>query len=329
MRTWHRGGFTLVELLVVITIIGILISLLLPAVQSAREAARRAQCQNNLKQLGLACLNHEQAITHFPAGGWGWYWVGDPDQGFGRAQPGGWQYNSLPYLEQQAVHDIGIGKDFATKKTLNRQQMVSTPLSVFNCPTRRRATTYPETIVLANVDSSTTPFQVARSDYGGNGGISTSVPHQGGPGDLASGITWSATAALDYQGIFSQCSTTAVADVRDGTSNTVLIGEKYLCPDVYATGSDGADNECLYVGNDNDTNRIAYYDAATPANNQFPRQDQPGLYYYNSFGSAHAGGCNFVFCDGSVRPLSYSIDPQVFSYVVNRKDGKAIDASKL
>ena len=103
-------GFTLVELLVVITIIGILIALLLPAVQAAREAARRLQCQNNLKQLALGCLNHEQSQGYLPAAGCGkpmpWLWVGDPDEGFGKQQHGGWFYNILPFIEQQALHDL-------------------------------------------------------------------------------------------------------------------------------------------------------------------------------------------------------------------------------
>ena len=99
----RRNGFTLVELLVVIAIIGVLVALLLPAIQAAREAARRTQCINNLKQLALGCQNHHDTHGHFPTGGWGWYWVGDPDRGFGKEQPGGWAYNLLPFFEQQAA----------------------------------------------------------------------------------------------------------------------------------------------------------------------------------------------------------------------------------
>src|SRR5262245_36943832 len=118
-RGRSRSAFTLVELLVVIAIIGILVGLLMPAVQSAREAARRTQCQNNLKQMGLASLQHVQANGIYPSGGWGYYWVGDPDQGYKRNQPGGWIYNTLAYMEQTNIHDIGMGQTDAQKFNLN------------------------------------------------------------------------------------------------------------------------------------------------------------------------------------------------------------------
>ena len=109
-QTSSRGafGFTLVELLVVITIIGILIALLLPAVQAAREAARRVQCTNNVKQLAIGLLAHEEHFKFFPSGGWSWEWSGDPDRGTGRDQPGNWIYAILPYIEQQPLHDLGM-----------------------------------------------------------------------------------------------------------------------------------------------------------------------------------------------------------------------------
>src|SRR3954453_2916900 len=100
-RRSHRVlGFTLVELLVVIAIIGILVALLLPAIQAAREAARRTQCKNHLKQIAVACLNYESSQKAFPAGGWGFRWMGDPDRGMGRGQPGGWIFQVCSYLEE-------------------------------------------------------------------------------------------------------------------------------------------------------------------------------------------------------------------------------------
>jgi prepilin-type N-terminal cleavage/methylation domain-containing protein len=116
----RKRAFTLVELLVVITIIGILIALLLPAVQAAREAARRMQCSNQIKQLSLGCINHESAHGFYPTGGWGFAWIGDPDSGFDDKQPGGWIYNLLPYIEQQAMRDkgsTGVWTDMTTSST--------------------------------------------------------------------------------------------------------------------------------------------------------------------------------------------------------------------
>ncbi len=189
-----RTGFTLVELLVVITIIGILVGMLLPAVNSARESGRNVSCKNNLKQMGEACLAHEQTQEIFPTGGWGWYWVGDPDRGFGTQQPGGWIYNILPHTELTALHDqqftvSGVNYSGKTPPTTNNTasllptgpstskqqailQMVHTPTPFTNCPTRRRQALYPmnwggSTLVGNNAGGTTAPqgWEVARTDY--------------------------------------------------------------------------------------------------------------------------------------------------------------------
>lgn len=102
-----RDAFTLVELLVVIAISGLLVGLLLPAVQAAREAARRAQCQSNVKQLGLAALNFESAHGRFPSGGWGYQWQGFADVSSPAGQPGSWTFSLLLFLEQANLHGLG------------------------------------------------------------------------------------------------------------------------------------------------------------------------------------------------------------------------------
>ena len=133
MRKQSSSGFSLIELLVVITIIGILTALLLPAVQAAREAARRLQCQDHVRELAQGCLQHEAAQGFLPTGGWSWYLVGDPDRGFTRRQPGGWIFNVLPYIEQQALHDLGLGKS-ASAKAAALGQMSQTALATFIVP---------------------------------------------------------------------------------------------------------------------------------------------------------------------------------------------------
>src|SRR5712671_205688 len=105
-----RSGFTLIELLVVIAIIAVLIGLLLPAVQKVREAAARTQCQNNLKQFGIGMHSCHDVAGSFPSSGWGWLWVGDPDRGQGKKQPGGWTFNVLPFIEQGNFFALGSGQ---------------------------------------------------------------------------------------------------------------------------------------------------------------------------------------------------------------------------
>src|SRR5687768_2395291 len=164
----NRFGFTLVELLVVIAIIGVLVALLLPAVQAAREASRRAQCKNNLKQAALACLNYESAHRFLPSGGWGFRWMGDPNKGAGREQPGGWIYAIMPFIEGGGVTRIGAGASGDALKAALTQQM-ATPISGFNCPSRRQAIAYQEVTAAGTVPddpiyNAIPSLQVAKSD---------------------------------------------------------------------------------------------------------------------------------------------------------------------
>ncbi|MBN1395074.1 MAG: DUF1559 domain-containing protein [Pirellulales bacterium] len=312
------------ELLVVITIIGILIALLLPAVQAAREAARRLQCQNNLKQLALAAIDHEQVHGFFPTAGWGPAWTGEPDRGFELKQPGGWVYNILPYLDQGPLRLMGSGEpDPQRRETL--RYMIMTPLAMCNCPSRRPCQIFGY-VPGGNARNITYPEFSARCDYAGNGGdikYDLDGGYYADPISLTQADTtynkWPSNRGRN--GIFHCRSMTKMAEIKDGTSNTFLFGEKYVCPDWYFTGEDGGDNQSMYVGYDVDN--VRWTAEVYP-----PLQDTPGFDRFEFFGSAHAGGLHMAFCDGSVDLVNYNIDAETFRYLGNREDGVILDAKK-
>jgi len=386
-----KRGFTLVELLVVITIIGILISLLLPAVQAAREAARQAQCVNNLKQVGLGALNHESALKHLPTGGWSYLlFAGNPDRGAGYNQSGPLLYNILPYLEQSAVYNLPARKTGADVQAAVTT-MLQTPLAMFNCPSRRAAKVYPQATmvsstpawVFCDAPNDTTSFlldSAAKTDYAANGGTefihlgdlwydagySTTLSTQadveaivsdkntmktlltlleGSRGGVVPAVGYKASkniynTDLPYPGangasyLFSMVD---VGQIKDGTSNTYLAGEKYLAPDLYEgimAGRDDKDTngvDCAALVSQWDTAiRYACGTKYSVTKTATPTRDTLGyIRITHGFGSCHAGGFTMAFCDGSVRKISYGISETVHNNLANRKDGNAIDPNDL
>ena len=245
-------GFTLIELLVVIAIIGVLIGLLLPAVQSAREAARRSFCKNNMRQLSLGILNHESSLRHFPTNGWGFAWTGDAARGFGQKQPAGWIYNTLPFVEQEQLHDMGAGLT-GTAKMAAHSKRLSTPIPGINCPSRRSGLfTFATSWGFINAER---PGKVARSDYAGNGGdvyVSPGAPRppvwsstapniDAGASSLTEGESARAKKTFSQKsaiatGVFFVGSKVRSHEITDGMSKTLLLGEKYLAPEAYESG---------------------------------------------------------------------------------------------
>jgi prepilin-type N-terminal cleavage/methylation domain-containing protein/prepilin-type processing-associated H-X9-DG protein len=309
VTTAARSGFTLIELLVVIGLIGLLLALLLPAVQSARGAARAAACRNNLRQIGLAVLNHESTHRHFPSNGWGFQWIGEPERGHDRRQPGGWIYNILAEVDQATVRDTGTGLSGAARQeALGR--LCRTPLALFKCPNRPGAAVGPSN---PDVVPFNCPWQseVAKTDYAINEGDWISNTGPGAP-TLAAGddpaFPWPDLKRAT--GVSYQRSRIRAADILDGLSQTYLVGEKYVDRNGYDTSADDGHDQSMYSGVDLDLNR---WTLETPLWDG----DGPAV---RSFGSSHPGGCHFVYCDGSVRQVSYGVDAQVHRAAGNRHD---------
>jgi prepilin-type N-terminal cleavage/methylation domain-containing protein/prepilin-type processing-associated H-X9-DG protein len=278
------GGFTIVELLVVIAIIGVLIGLLLPAVQKVREAAARVQCSNNLKQFGIAFHNHHDTHGFFPTGGWEWWSVPTYINGrpaIGEQQHAGWGFQILPFIEADNVWKGGQ----ATDDTGRIQVAVGTPSSLFFCPSRRGV----QTMVFTDPGYyGGNPMTIALCDY----------------------------AASNYEetGIVRYRYPTRFANITDGSSNTLLVGDKRLNRRLMGQPQQ-----------DDDTGYASGFDADV-----IRRTDLPPAPDYNAasgdgnlrFGSSHTSGFNAVFADGSVHYLSYAIDPTTFSYLGNKSDGQ-------
>ena len=325
----RRLGFTLVELLVVIAIIGVLIALLLPAVQSARESARRATCQNHLKQLALAAHQHHTNHGILPSGGWT-SWTGDPVQGFGRQQPGGWAYHVLPYIEQQAIFDIGSrgGDRWPVPNRVkieiaNRSEIA---VELFYCPSRRPAVPYPH-----HPNGSDYSFQNSRHPDGTNWGVNDYVGNSGsvfignGVADIAyheaDGYAWDHEYS-HWDGVIFERSEVRIGQITDGSSSTYLIGERYMNPDLYTNPN--AVRSPHWGGHDQ--GNVASTGSRTDSRRRPlpnpPRQDRPGLASSFGFGSSHPGVFHITLCDASVQAISYDIDPLVHHNFGTRAGGE-------
>ena len=299
-------GFTLVELLVVIAIIGVLVGLLLPAVQAARESARRTQCANNLKQIGLAILSFHDARTKLPPTRLPCY-------------TGTWAVALLPYLEKQNLKDIW---DPERTYWFQDQRAKEAQVSVYYCPTRRS----PPQLSVDGDDRSPFGHQPgALADYAvcvgdgqfwdyppdeANGAIINGSPEQpqqcpGRDPDFRfdDSVRWKLYLSL--------------ADIADGTSHTIFAGEKHVSVLQFGKSRFG-DNSTF---NPNFLTTFGRFAGPGYSLARHPDEEPAGR-----FGSYHPGICQFVFGDGSVRLLSNSVDTLILGYLATRYGDEVTDA---
>ena len=290
-------GLTLVELLVVLTIISILLSLLLVGVHALRERTRLAQCQARVTQLAMATQNHIASHRFFPSNGWGFKWIGIPERGFGVKQPGGWAFQLLPMLE--------ISQELALSVDGTHPE-----LPMFRCPSRPSASLGKQTVAFTPINSSFVGL-VARTDYAiCEGDYVTDT--DGGPPSLQIGDSpsyqWTDTKRAS--GISFLRSRIRTSEVTDGLTSTLLFGEKQVSTLHYDDGNDLGYDQSLFSGVDLDLNRWTIW----------PPMRDSSVSHSRQFGAAHPTGIVAAYCDGSVRIVSFDIDLLTFQTSGNRAD---------
>ena len=308
-----RNAFTLIELLVVIAIIGVLIGLLLPAVQKVREAAARLQCTNNLKQIGLAMMNYESTYGLFPAGYLDNMNI-NPVDSSATSNPDpvtgwGWGALILPYLEQESLYkSISMSSIAMNNTSAAAIAFRKTVIKGFLCPSDDTGI---NTFTISGTGGN---FELAKSSYAGVNG-------QGELADFDSALGL---------GMLLRGRGVRIAEVTDGLSNTIFIGERSSKSAKQAAGN--LPGVCTWVGalpgGDLDGESPALYIlgwTGDPANPATPNKPEPdGFYHAETFSSKHSGGLNFLFGDGSVRFIPDSIDGQVWVNLGTRQGGEVI-----
>lgn len=324
----RKRGFTLIELLVVISIIAVLISLLLPAVQSAREAARRAQCFNNLRQIGLGMHNYLSANDVFPAGGL--YAEDDTFKSSGtvlRSNYIGWAVAILPYAEQTQL--FNAYNTLVNNWQVSNQTVISTKLSMYICPSDIQSDTY---IASFGIGGPTTPYaNIAPASYKGVAGrYSTPSPGTELFWDYASFVRDLAPAMqAESRGILSVAgvggiSNARIAEVIDGSSNTYLVGEyatrvpansRAMWATSWGYMSLGSAGPNQGVRGIPDFQLCTTYIAANRCN--------------RAFASFHPNVMNFVMADGSVKTVKRFIDAVIYQNLATMKGSEIVSADAL
>lgn len=301
-----RYGLSVLELVTSLAVIAIILALALVGVQSARESARKLQCQNNLKQIGLAAQNHLATTQTFPSGGWGVQWMGVASLGHGARQPGGWCYSLLPFIEADNVFSIVETPDQANSDQAAVESLAETMPSVFACPARDSLTNVDNYIRYYGIHSLT---RGRHTDYAVNGGSRFYIALVG-PADFEDAVGFRFPSSHDINGLSWYASELREQGIIDGFSNTFFAGEKWVALD-----NPGEErNQPLYAGDCLDVRRFTQHG---------PRPDRIDEHSSRfSFGSRHNTGVNFNLCDGSTRLVSYRIDQRLFGELGNRRDGR-------